>query len=146
MQRLISELLQYLHESDQRDRHVLIATHGTSRMVNAKDPIPFSVFKGVTEERVRIACFLIEHGALAERDDYYYAAAIIINVGSLEHFITAYRLMKRYRDLGGERPSGFHDSYFERQGWGKTRMEVEAEVERQIGVHPRTIDRSEPGG
>lgn len=112
-------------------------------MADAKDPVAFYAFKGTTEERARIAHFLVTHHALTEKDDYRYAACILVNVGRLDYFVTAYQLIRRYRELGGDQPWKFHDSYFERQDWGKTRAEVEAMIEQQIGCHPRTLDRDE---
>lgn len=144
MQRsLISRFLQDLHESDQRDRRALIATQGTSRMADAKDLGAFFTFKGTTEERARIVYFFVTHHALTEKDDYRYAACVLVNAGRLDYFVTAYQLIKRYRELGGDQPWKFHDSYFDRQNWGKTRDEVEAIVEREIGCHPRTLDRDD---
>jgi len=143
MQHLVSDLLKHLHESDQQDRRSLIKSQGTKKLVDAKDPIPFYVFKGATEERVRIVFFLVAHHALSEKDDYYYAAAIIVNVGSFENFVMAYRLIRQYREHGGDRPWRFHNSYFERQNWNMTRAQAEATVEQKIGVHPQTLDRFE---
>lgn len=138
---LISILLNDFHELDQADRHTLVSQHGTARVRDAKDPVPFYVFKGVTEERIRIVMFLVEQNALSATDDYFFAAAILANAGKLDYLILAYKLIKQYRKKGGERLWGFFDTFYERQQWGKTREEVEYEIQKIIGVHPNTLDK-----
>jgi len=57
-------------------------------MADAKDPITFYAFKGTTEERARIAYFFVTHHALKEKDDYRYAACVLVNAGRLDYFVT----------------------------------------------------------
>jgi len=141
MSAIISQLLKNLHEQDQKRRRGIIASQGTPKLAEAKDKLPFYIFKGECEERARIVLFLIKNKALLQRDDFYYAASILINVGSLENFKLAYRLIKKYRELGGTRKWGFYDSYFSRQKWGKSKEEIYREIEKQIGIDPKKLDK-----
>src|SRR4030043_1184956 len=137
MQKLTSKLLKNFHEYDQQRRQEIIKQQGTPKLVDAADKLPFYVFKGECEERARIVFFLIENEALENRDDYYYAACIIINVGRLDYFKLAYKLIKKYRELGGQEKWGFYDTYFERQNWGKSKEDIYSEIENEIGMDPR---------
>lgn len=141
MSKIISDLLKNLHEYDQRRRVDIIKEQGSKKIEEAKDKIPFYEFKGECEERSRIVMFLIEKDALKERDDFYYAATIIVNVGKLDNFITAYKLIKRYRELGGNKPWGFYDNYFAMQNWGMSKEEIFLKIEKQIGIHPSKLDK-----
>lgn len=141
MQNIISKLLKNLHEYDQKRRREIIRNAKTKKAKEAKDKIPFYSFKGECEERARIVLFLIKNKALSQRDDYYYAAAIIINVGSLENFYLAYKLIKKYRQLGGKRKWGFYDDYFTRQNWGLTKSEVYKKIRKRMGVHPDKLNK-----
>ncbi len=141
MTKIISTLLKNFHEFDQQRRQEIIKQQGTPKLVEAEDKLPFYVFKGECEERARIVYFLIENEALENRDDYYYAANILINVGRLDYFKLAYKLIKKYRELGGKEKWGFYDTYFERQNWGKSKEEIYSEIENEIGMDPRKIDR-----
>ncbi|MDD5341687.1 MAG: hypothetical protein PHC97_04640 [Patescibacteria group bacterium] len=141
MQNIISKLLKNLHEYDQEKRRAIIRNTKTKKVKDAQDKIPFYSFGGECEERARIVLFLIKNGAIKTKDDYYYAATIIINVGSLENFYLAYKLIKKYRQLGGKKPWYFHDSYFTRQNWGMTKEEVCKEIRRRIGINPSKLDK-----
>lgn len=137
----ISKLLKNLHERDQKSRRQIIEKQGTTKMAEARDKSVFYVFGGECQERACIVSFFIKNDALKSRDDFFYAAAILINVGNFKNFVTAYRLIKKYRAMGGRKPWGFYDKYFEIQDWGKTRDEVLKEVEKRIGIHPGKLDR-----
>jgi hypothetical protein len=137
---IISKLLKNFHEYDQLSRREIIKQQGTPKLVDAPDKLPFYVFKGECEERARIVLFLIKNKALLQRDDYHYAASIIINVGNLEYFKLAYKLIKKYRELGGKGKWGFYDTYFERQKWGKSREEVYQEIAKEIKMDPRKLE------
>jgi len=142
MNDIISKLLKKMHERDQEERRELIEKHG-QKFSESKNKMPFYVFKGACEERAKIALNLIDNNALKEPDDFYYAACIIINVESKENLITAYRLIKEYRRLGGQKPWGFKEKYFTIQNWGKTKEEMEKEIEKEIGIHPKYLDKWE---
>ena len=141
MTTIISKLIKNLHEYDQQRRREIIKQQGTSKLADAPDKLLFYVFKGECEERARIILFLIKNKALSQRDDYHYAASIIINVGNLEYFKLAYKLIKKYRKLGGKGKWGFYDTYFERQKWGKSREEVYREIAKEIGMDPNKLDK-----
>jgi len=141
MSAIISQLLKNLHEQDQKRRRGIIASQGTPKLAEAKDKLPFYIFKGECEERARVAEFLIKNKALSKPDDYYYATAIIINVGSLEYFKLSYKLIYKYRKLGGRKPWGFTDDYFTRQNWRKSKQEIYKEIEKEIGIAPGKLDR-----
>lgn len=141
MKNIISALLKNMHEHDQTRRRQIIETQGSPKMDEAKDKTVFYEFKGECEERTRIARFLIDNNALKEKDDYYYAATIIINIGSLENFKIAYKLIKKYREMGGNKPWRFYDKYFKVQNWGKSKEEIYSEIEKEIDVHPSKLDK-----
>lgn len=141
MQNIISKLLQNLHEYDQKRRREIIKEAKTTKLKEAKDKLPLYSFKGECEERARIVLFLVKNKALKARDDYYYAATIIINVGSLENFYLAYKLVKKYRQLGGKKKWGFYDDYFTRQNWGMTKDKIYKKIKRKIGVDPDKLNK-----
>ena len=140
MPNIISKLLKNFHKYDQQRRREIIKQIGTPKLAEALDKLPFYVFKGECEERARIVLFLIKNKALSQRDDYFYAASIIINVGNLGYFKLSYKLIKKYRELGGKRKWGFNDTYFERQKWGKNREEVYQEIAKEIKMDPRELE------
>lgn len=137
---IISTLLKNFHEYDQQRRQEIISEQGSPKLIEVKDKLPFYAFKGECEERARIVIFLVKNNALEDRDDYYYAASIIINVGSLEYFKQAFRLIKKYRELSGDKKWSFNDTYFERQNWKKSREEVYQEISNDIGIDPKELE------
>jgi len=141
MQKIISKLLRNLHEYDQKRRREIIKQAKTTKLNETKDKLPFYSFKGECEERARIVLFLIKNNALKARDDYYYAAAIITNVGSLENLYLAYKSIKKYRQLGGKKKWGFYDGYFTRQSWGMTKDEIYKKIKKRIGVNPDKLNK-----
>lgn len=140
MQVIISKLLKNFYEYDQKKRIEIVKDQKTKKVKEAKNKNLFYIFKGECEERARIVLFLIENDALKNRDDYYFAAAIIVNVGSLENFYLAYELINKYRQMGGRKKWGFFDDYFERQNWGITKKEIYENIENKIGVSPDELD------
>ena len=138
----ISKMLKEMHERDQKERRELIKNYG-SKLSEAKNKIPFYVFKGACEERTEVVLNLINNNVLKEPDDFYYAACIIVNIESKENLVTAYRLIKEYRRLGGQKLWGFKENYFTIQNWGKTKEEMEKEIEKEIGIHPKDLDKWE---
>lgn len=136
----ISKILTNLHRYDQKRRREIILEQGTAKLKEARNKKVFLEFKGECEERARITLFIINNFLLDE-EDYHMAASIIINVGSLNNLVLAYKLIKKYRELGGKKPWGFYDKYFDNQKWGLTKKEAENIIAKKIGIHPKKLDK-----
>ena len=140
MNKIISRLLKEIFERDQKRRRDSVRRYG-SKFSESKNKKIFYVFKGECEEKTKIVLNLIKNNALKEPDDYYHAACIIINVGSIKNLIIAYKLIKEYRKLGGQKSWGFKKKYFSNQNWGKSKGEIEKEIKKKIGINPRVLDK-----
>jgi hypothetical protein len=140
MKNIISKLLKELHQEDQKSRHEIVAKYGNSRS-KAKNKIPFYIFQGEGQQREKIIHFLIKNNAFREKDDFYYAAFIIVSSGKIKDFILAYELIKKYREMDGKKPWGFHDKFFRIQKWKENRKEAEELVKKEIGIHPKKLDK-----
>ena len=139
MRSIISKLLKNLYQYDRKRRKDIVKKCGP-KMALAEDKLPFYVFKGEIEERIRIVLFLVDNKALSVGNDFYYAAAILITSDKLKHFITACLLIKKYRELGGKKYWNIQDAYLAKQNWGKTKEEIFKQVEKKIGINPKKLN------
>ena len=140
MNKIISQLLKDFHKEDQKERFAVAKKYGNS-LACSKIKFPYYIFKGKCDERIRIVLFLIKNNVLKQKEDFYFAASIIVNSGNLKNFILAYKLIKQYREMGGNKPWGFYDKFFKIQKWGKTKKDVERLMEKEIDIHPSKLDR-----
>lgn len=122
MQRIISKILKEMHEFNQFRRRKIVKNY-SKRMKEAQIKWPFYELKGECNQRFKIIRTLVKNKALKDKNDYFWAGAILLNSSRKSDYYLSRKLIKKYHELGGRRKTGCDEKYYKKQGWNKKEME-----------------------